>query len=396
MMGDEISHNNPYTHNTPQRERRRIQNKLNQRRRRKRLKLAAAGSCKKKAVFTFFFWICVNLIWLVVEEPVPNGHQHITHNTLQPKNTYQLRGRNVLPKCGQPPLSQKRDCEYIKVACEGSVDKSQMVEMESTSEEGIRISAPSALAAGSKRPCYPSKDLQQTEGQHIGDRLGQSLQTTNYTPQQSDINTVRSVSKAPRQRRIPSDEQESGQPMLMTTTPATVETCIGNRIVDVARGALDHVLSISPDSQNGGDSQTICIPARPQMHTHMPAPTQDLNATLAQFRASFQQVFEFVQAPLNNLQDRATGLEQELYRRQSETMRLGRYAAWMMIDIENIIEAIAGIEVDSAVIETLIVEISKAAQKRAKEKVRLHTRVKGLEKNLKVLQNIVLNMASPC
>ncbi|KAH6668383.1 hypothetical protein B0J14DRAFT_566915 [Halenospora varia] len=138
MMDDEISHNNPYTHNTPQREKRGIQNKLNQRRRRKRLKLAAAGS---------------------FEEPVPNGHRHITDNTLQPKNTYQLRGRNVLPKCGHPPLSQKRDREYIKVACEGSVDKSQMVEMESTSEEGIRISDPSALAAGSKRPCYPSKDL---------------------------------------------------------------------------------------------------------------------------------------------------------------------------------------------------------------------------------------------
>jgi hypothetical protein len=182
--------------------------------------------------------------------------------------------------------------------------------------------------------------------------------------------------------------------MLMTTTPATVVSCISDRTVDVARGALDHLLSISPDSQNGGDSQTICIPARPQIHTHMPAPTQDLNATLAQFRASFQQVFEFVQAALHNLQDRATGLEQELYRRRSETMRLGRYAAWMMIDIENIIEAVAGIEVDRMVIETLIVEISKAAQKRAEEKVRLHTRVKGLEKNLKALQKIVLNMAS--
>ena len=35
-------------------------------------------------------------------------------------------------------------------------------------------------------------------------------------------------------------------------------------------------------------------------------------------------------------------------------MRLGRYAAWMMIDVENILEAIVGIEVDSTVIETLI------------------------------------------
>jgi hypothetical protein len=68
----------------------------------------------------------------------------------------------------------------------------------------------------------------------------------------------------------------------------------------------------------------------------------------------------------------------------------------MIINVENIIEAIAGIEVDSTVIEALIVEISKVTKKRAKEKVRLYTRVKGLEKNLKGLQNIVLNMASPC
>jgi hypothetical protein len=125
--------------------------------------------------------------------------------------------------------------------------------------------------------------------------------------------------KTPQQRRTPSDGQESGRPILATTT--------SDRTVDVARGALDHLLSVSPGTQNEGDSQTLCIPARSQLHTHIPGSAQDLNATLAQFRTHFQQVFKFVQAPLNKLQDRATGLEQELYRRQSETMRLGRYAA---------------------------------------------------------------------
>lgn len=311
---------------------------------------------------------------------MPNGHRNITDNALQPTNISQLRGRNVLPKCGQPPLSQKRDHEYTKVACEGSVDRSQM---ESTSEESSRISNPSVLAEGSKTPGYQSQYLQQTKGQHIEDCLGQSLHTRNYT--QSDINTVQSVPKAPRQRRTPSNEQEFSQPMLTTTTPTTAENCLRDRTVDLARSALGHLLSISPDSQNGGDSQTICIPTRPMMYTQIPSPTQDLNLAPTQFRTNFQQVFEFVQAPLNKLQDRATGLEQELYRRRSETMRLTRYATWMMIDVENIIEAISGIEVDSTVIETLIVEISKAAQKRAEEKVRLYTRVKGLEKNLKAL-----------
>jgi hypothetical protein len=41
--------------------------------------------------------------------------------------------------------------------------------------------------------------------------------------------------------------------------------------------------------------------------------------------------------------------------------------------------------VDTTAIEESLVEISKAAQKRAEEKMRLHTRVKGLEKNLKAL-----------
>lgn len=174
-------------------------------------------------------------------------------------------------------------------------------------------------------------------------------------------------------------------------------TTASDRTVDIARGALDHLLSISPEIQSEGDSQSLCcIPARPQLHTHIPSSTQDLNAALAQFRTHFQQVFEFVQTPLNKLQDRTTDLEQELYRRRSEALRQGRYAAWMMSDIENILEAIEGIEVDTTVIETLLVEISKATQKRADEKMRLHTKIKGLEKNLKALQNIVMNIASPC
>ena len=129
----------------------------------------------------FFVEICVNLIWLVVEEPVPNGHRNTTDNALQPINTYQLRGRNVLPKCGQPPLSQKRDHEYTRIAGEGPVDRSQI---KSTSEESSRISNSSVLAEGSKTPVYQSQHLQQTKGQHIEDPLGQSLHTRNYT--QSD------------------------------------------------------------------------------------------------------------------------------------------------------------------------------------------------------------------
>jgi hypothetical protein len=311
------------------------------------------------------------MVCLVVEEPVPNAHKHVTNKILEPTNTYQLRGRNVLPKYGQPTL---------KVVCEGSWDK---VRMEAMSEEVIAITYPSVATGDSNRPDYPSQE--QTGGQH--DCLAQSVHTTNYTPQ-SAINVVRPILQAPQQRRTPRDGQESARPILTTTT--------SDRTVDVARGALDHLLSFSPGSHNEGDSQTFCIPARPQLHTHIPGSAQDLNATLAQFRTHFQQVFEFVQAPLNKLQGRATGLEQELYRRQSETMRLGRYAAWMIMDVENIIDAVAEIEVDTTAIEELLVEISRAAQKRTEEKMRLHTRVKGLEKNLKALQNIVLNIASPC
>ena len=61
----------------------------------------------------------------------------------------------------------------------------------------------------------------------------------------------------------------------------------------------------------------------------------------------------------------------------------------MAIDVENIRGALAGIETNSMVIETLIAEFSKAAQRRAEEEVRLHTMVRGLEENLKALQNML-------
>lgn len=97
-------------------------------------------------------------------------------------------------------------------------------------------------------------------------------------------------------------------------------------------------------------------------------------------------MFEHVQAPLSTLENRATDLEQELYRARNETMRLGRC---MTIGVENINEALAGVKMNSTVIGTLLVELSKAAQKRAEEEVRLHTMVKGLEENLKALQNML-------
>lgn len=254
-MGDEVSQKSPYDHNIPQSEKGRIQNRLNKRRSRKRLKLKLAAAAS------------------LGEEPELNSHKHIT---LEPTNTYQLRGRNVVPKCGQPPLSQKGDRESTIVTCGRSVDKARM---ESTSEEGITIMYPSDAVRGSRRPDYPSQV--QTERQN--DCLGaQSLHTTSDT-QKSDINIVRPVLKAPQQCRTPSDKQESGQPMLTPTA--------SDRTVDVARGALDHLLSISPEVQSEGDSQSLCcIPARPQLHTHVPGSTQDLNATLAQFRTHFQQV----------------------------------------------------------------------------------------------------------
>jgi hypothetical protein len=57
-MGDEIPHNNPCDHNTPQKEKRRIQNKLNERRYWKRLKLAVPGSCKMAVIFTTPLLLC--------------------------------------------------------------------------------------------------------------------------------------------------------------------------------------------------------------------------------------------------------------------------------------------------------------------------------------------------
>jgi hypothetical protein len=44
-------------------------------------------------------------------------------------------------------------------------------------------------------------------------------------------------------------------------------------------------------------------------------------------------------------------------------MRLGRYIAWMMMDVESIIEVVVEIEVNTTTIEELlrVVEILKAA-----------------------------------
>ena len=172
----------------------------------------------------------------------------------QPTNTYQLRGRDVLP------MTRERDCGYIEASRENSLNKPRLG---STSEEGIRICATPILAGGSEKPNYTSQGLRQVEELNIGNCLGQSSHTT--AEQQLDIGTAQPVSRA--QHQTPSNEQESGPPMLqMTTTPATVET-LRERAVDVAREALDHVLPISPDSQNGDDSRTSCTPATPQLHT---------------------------------------------------------------------------------------------------------------------------------
>ena len=303
---------------------------------------------------------------------MPNGRKNFTGDAVQPTNTYQLRGRNVPPKYSQPPSTQQRDREYIKVTCGESVDKSKV---KSTSVEGIGISGPSVHAARSNLHGYPYEDSQQIEGQRNGNCLSQLLHMKKYIQRQSDVNIVRSVLNAPQQRRTSSDEQEFGQPTLeLSTASATVEPRISNRTVEVACRALERLMSIFPDSQNGSGSQTISVPPRPQLLSHTPAQaidagmvvcgsdmTQDLNTTLSQFRASFQQVFEFVQAPLNDLRDRVTGLEQELNQKRSETMHLGRCAAWTIIDMKNLMEAIAGMKAGSMAIETLAVEISKAA-----------------------------------
>jgi hypothetical protein len=53
------------------------------------------------------------------------------------------------------------------------------------------------------------------------------------------------------------------------------------------------------------------------------------------------------------------------------------------------------LEIGSTVIETWSREFSDAAQKHAQEKVQLHARVKDLKKNVKAVQAIILNMASP-
>ncbi|KFY01492.1 hypothetical protein O988_02714 [Pseudogymnoascus sp. VKM F-3808] len=351
-MADNIFQNDPYGHNISQEERRRIRNKIYKRNSRKRL-LAAAESFR---------------------EPVPNGRKHITDNTLQPTNTDQLRARDVSPTRNQP---------LHAVSC--SMDEAQL---ESTSEECTKMSDHSVLAGASKRKGHHSQRLQQAE-----DCSGPPLQT--FTQQQSDTDTVRPVSTA--QPGAPSHEQESCQPMLNTMTPAIIETCISDRIVNGTRGVRDGPLS---GSENEEGSQTSCIPAMPQTPPRIPAPTQNLSASLA------QQVFELVQASLvedqvraevlEQDQVRAEVLEQELNRRRIGTMRIGRYAACMMMDIKHITEAIAGIEEHSAVLDALVVEISKAAQKRAEEKVELHTRVNHLDNILEAFQKLLLDIASPC
>ncbi|KFY09370.1 hypothetical protein V491_08224 [Pseudogymnoascus sp. VKM F-3775] len=362
-MGDKGFHTDPYVHSTSKAEKRRIQNRLNQRRHRKNLKLAAAG---------------------LFEKPVPNDRRHITDNTLQPTNTY-LRGRDVLPKCGQPPLTLKSDRE---VTCGGLVDKSHL---ESTSEGSTKISVHSVLAGGSRRQGFQPHNLQQGEEQNNSNCMSLSLHTT--IQQQPDINTGLSISRA--QHGTPSDEQESGLPMLKKTISAIIETGISDRAAIVSRGVPEGHVSILSRSQNGKNSQKMFVPARPQMAPHITAPTQDINVTLAQFRANIQQIFDLLQAPLVKSQVRATVPEQELNRRRNETMRLGRYVARMMIDIKHITEAIASIEAYSTIIDTLVVETSKAAQKRSEEKIGLYTRVNDLKNNLEAFQGILLDIALP-
>jgi uncharacterized protein Yka (UPF0111/DUF47 family) len=117
------------------------------------------------------------------------------------------------------------------------------------------------------------------------------------------------------------------------------------------------------------------------------------NPTLAHILDNFQRTFEFSQ---NSLRDYLQGVEQELKRSQSDIISLERCAAWITIDIENIKEANAGLEAGSMVIEALSRELSDAAQKHAQEMAQLHARVKELEKSVKAVQTIILNMASPC
>ncbi|KFY67484.1 hypothetical protein V496_01555 [Pseudogymnoascus sp. VKM F-4515 (FW-2607)] len=237
-MGDSISRDDQYGRKSNRRE----QNIFNQRMHRERKhrqwereKLTAVGSFGG--------------------ETMPNG---------QPTNTYPLRGRDVLP------MTQERDCSFVEASREGSLDKPRLGP---ASDEGMRICGP-PVRWGSKKPSYTSQGLQQVEELNIGSCLGQSFHTTQH------------------------DEQESGPPMVqMTTKPATVETPIRVRAVDVARGALDHVLPISPDSQNGDGSRTTCTPAMPQLHTQILAPPQDLNAAFSQLHSLAQQVYEHVQAP---------------------------------------------------------------------------------------------------
>ena len=93
-------------------------------------------------------------------------------------------------------------------------------------------------------------------------------------------------------------------------------------------------------------SQMISVLSEVRLPTHSPEQINNpenvvytrnvqrvLNPTLAQILYNFQQTFEFSQ---NRIRNHLQGVGQELKRSQSETISLGRYAAWMMIDIENI------------------------------------------------------------
>ncbi|KAH8587826.1 hypothetical protein B0O99DRAFT_380831 [Bisporella sp. PMI_857] len=282
------------------------------------------------------------------------------------------------------------------------------LQVDVTPREGLGINELSLHTARSNSWGYWSQDVRQTEEQHSSNNFGRSLHPADYIPWQSDASTVRSVLGACQRRRTSRNDQESGQmPFGLTTTPGnTPETRISDKAVEVARGAQEYVLSVSLDEQTIDGSQTISVPPQVRLPTHSPEQAnnpenvvyihnmqQSSNPTLARILDNFQRTCEFSQ---NSLRDYLQGVEQELKRSQSDIISLERCAAWITIDIENIKEANAGLEAGSMVIEALSRELSDAAQKHAQEMAQLHARVKELEKSVKAVQTIILNMASPC
>jgi translation initiation factor 2B subunit (eIF-2B alpha/beta/delta family) len=152
----------------------------------------------------------------------------------------------------------------------------------------------------------------------------------------------------------------------------------------------------------------IYVPPGARLSSHSPAQAtnaaevvcareiqQGTKPTLTQFLDNFQQVFESAQASINSLREHVKGLEEELKRSRSETISLGRYAAWMMIDVENMIEANAALEASGMAIEAWSAELSQAAQKHVQENGQVHARAKNLEGNLRAVQTIIFNIASP-